>query len=263
MAATGRYHRRAHNRLMDEGIEVALINPRRARQFAQAAGKIAKTDSVDARTLAKFGQVMEPEFVRPDAPEQVALKDLIMVRNKLVEHRKSLKIMVQECSHPEGTDVLNDTIADLHTRILELEKMIRAQIRTSRELRRRDRILQSIPGIGPITSAVLCASMPELGAIGPRKAAALIGLAPFNADSGTHSGLRHIKGGRFIPRKALYMAATTAVQCNPDMKQTYQRLKAKGKKHKVALVTVMRKLVILADSLLRADRIWSTRRSDV
>ena len=165
--------------------------------------------------------------------------------------------MVQECSHPEGTDVLNDAIADLHTRIFELKKMIRAQLRTSRELRRRDCILQSIPGIGPITSAVLCASMPELGAIGPRKAAALIGLAPFNADSGTHSGLRHIKGGRFIPRKALYMAATTAVLCNPDMKQTYQRLKAKGKKHKVALVTVMRKLVILADSLLRADRIWT------
>ena len=140
-----------------------------------------------------LGQSLHPTLVvfdRPDAPEQVALKDLIMVRNKLVEHRKSLKIMVHECSHPEGTDVLNDAIADLHTRIFELEKMIRAQLQTSRELRRRDRILQSIPGIGPITSAVLCASMPE-------------------------------------------------------------------KKHKVAIVTVMRKLVILADSLLRADRIWT------
>lgn len=240
-----------------DGLLVALVNPDRARQFAHATGKLAKTDAVDARLLAAFGQVMAPEIIKPNAPEQVALKDLIMVRNKLVECRKTLKIMAHECSHLEAAKVLEDAIADLESQASEMEKMIRAQLRASREFRWRNRILQSIPGIGPITSAVLCATMPELGAIGPRKAASLTGLAPFNDDSSTHSGPRHIKGGRFAPRKILYMSATTAIKQNPDMKQTYQRLREKGKEHKVAMVAVMRKMVILADALLRADRAWT------
>ena len=257
MEPTGRYHRRAHNQLTADDLPVALVNPDRARQFARATGKLAKTDSVDARLLAVFGQVMAPEVIKPNAPDQTALKDLIMVRNKLVECRKTLKIMAHECSHPDAAKVVEDAMAGLQTRITEIEAMIRAHLRQSHELKRRNRILQSIPGIGPITSAVLCATMPELGAIGPRKAASLTGLAPFNDDSSTYSGPRHIKGGRFAPRKTLYMAATTAIKQNPDMKRTYQRLREKGKEHKVAMVAVMRKMVILADALLRADRTWT------
>ena len=254
---TGRHHRLAHNRLTVDGLAVTLVNPDRSRQFAKATGKLAKTDSVDARLLAELGQVLAPEVVDPSPPEQLALKDLLMVRSKITEHKASLKIMAHDCRHAEAAQLLDSTIADLDRRIVELDSAIQAYIRTSAELVRRDRILRSIPGIGPITSATLCATMPELGAIGPRKAASLCGLAPFNDDSGKRFGPRHIKGGRFAPRRILYMAATTAIQRNPDMRRTYELLIAKGKEHKVALVAVMRKLVVLADALLRADRTWT------
>ena len=254
---TGRHHRLAHNCLTADGLAVTLVNPHRSRQFAKATGKLAKTDSVDARLLAELGQVLAPEVVDPSAPEQMELRDLIMVRSKITEHKAALKIMAHDCRHAEAVRLLDSTIADLDQRLLELETAIQAYIKSSAELTRRDRILRSIPGIGPITSAMLCATMPELGAVGPRKAASLCGLAPFNDDSGKRSGPRRIKGGRFTPRRTLYMAATTAIQRNPDMKRTYERLVAKGKEHKVALVAVMRKLVVLTDALLRADRTWT------
>ena len=254
---TGRHHRLAHNCMTADGLAVTLVNPHRSRQFAKATGKLAKTDSVDARLLAELGQVLAPEVVDPSAPEQMELRDLIMVRSKITEHKAALKIMSHDCRHVEATRLLDSTIADLDQRLLELETAIQAYIKSSAELTRRDRILRSIPGIGPITSAMLCATMPELGAVGPRKAASLCGLAPFNDDSGKRSGPRRIKRGRFTPRRTLYMAATTAIQRNPDMKRTYERLVAKGKEHKVALVAVMRKLVVLTDALLRADRTWT------
>ena len=257
MEPTGRHHRLAHNRLTADGLAVTLVNPDWSRQFAKATGKLAKTDSVDARLLAELGQVLAPEVVDPSVSEQLDLKDLILVRRKLTEHKATLKIMAHDCRHGEAARLLDSTIADLERRIVELESAIQSYIRTSAQLMRRDRILRSIPGIGPITSATLCATMPELGAIGPRKAASLCGLAPFNDDSGKHSGPRRIKGGRFTPRRILYMAATTAIQRNPDIKRTYEQLIAKGKEHKVALVAVMRKLVVLADALLRADRTWT------
>ena len=255
--ATGRYHRELHCGLHDAGFRVAVISPLQARRFAQALGLLAKTDRIDAVVLARFGQVMDPDATAPRTSTQFRLGDLARARAQLVRTRTSLSNSTKEYDTPEIVDALKRLLDDIGREIAQLEAGIRAVVDNDPEYSRRDRILRSIPGIGKVTAAILCAEMPELGALGRRQVAALIGVAPFPDDSGKRAGLRYTKGGRAVPRTALFMAATTAVRYNRDMKVVYDRLTGQGKKHKVAVVAVMRKLIILANVLLRDDREWS------
>ena len=171
--------------------------------------------------------------------------------------RSSLSSSIREYETPETIAVFKQLVNDTNREISRLEAAIRAVIVDDPEHARRDRILRSIPGIGPVTAAVLCAELPELGTLGRRQAASLVGVAPFPDDSGKRVGMRYCKGGRAVPRNVLFMAAMTASMYNAEMKQLYERLTEKGKPHKVAVVAVMRKLIILANVLVCEDREWA------
>lgn len=256
MEATGRYHRRVHRCLHDRGFEVVLVNPLRARRFAEGVGHLAKTDRVDARMLAKLGAALND--LEPVAPQEVFLNrlgDLLVLRAKHVDARTMLKQVAKEVEG-EGEAVVRTTIAHLDEQIARLEAAIEEVIVGDPEQAERYRILTSIPGVGEVTAAALLCWMPELGSLGRRQAAALIGVAPFANDSGQHRGARHIRGGRRRPRDVLFMAATSAARCNRELQIVFERLTAAGKVYKTVIVALMRKLIVLANTLLMQQRCW-------
>lgn len=252
---TGRYHRNLHQCLADAGLETVLVNPLRSRRFAEAIGQFAKNDRVDAAMLARFGCLDGLDSTPPQQRNLQQLSDLLALRRKLVEQLGALRKLCAELG-PEAAGCPSTTLEALPADIAGCDRRMRACIAADAELSRRDAIIQSLPGCGPVNAACLCADRPELGRLGRRKAAALFGVAPFDRDSGQHRGGRSIGGGRAQPRHLLYMAALTAVRCEPACRACYQRLTANGKPHKVALVAVMRRLAGLLDTLLREDRLW-------
>ena len=252
---TGRFHRNLHQCLGDAGLETVPVNPLRSRRFAEAIGGLAKNDRVDAAMLARYGLLDGLEGTPPPSRNLVLLSDLLALRRKLVEQLAALRKLRDELD-PElrggadpAADGLRDAIADCDSRM-------RQCIAADAALARRAAIVESIPGFGPVNAACLCADMPELGSLDRRQAASLFGIAPFDADSGSHRGARHVRGGPAAPRTLLFMAATTAIRCDPACKAYYVRLVARGKSHKVAVVAVMRRLVTLLTALLRQDRLW-------
>ncbi len=260
MEATGRMHRALLQSLRARGFSVPVINPRQARDFAKAAGALAKTDRVDARILAAFGAAFpEMPATAPAAAAIDRLRDMLVLREKLVDHRAGTGTVVSEVgAGAPGTEV-GRVPGDIDAAIAALERRIGGTVAGSPEFADSHRILTSVPGIGPVTAAALVAWMAELGSIGNRQAASLLGVAPFARDSGTLKGGRHIGGGRRRPRDVVYMAALSASRCSPDMRELYQRLRERGKPHKVALVAVMGGLAVTANALLRDRRVWEDR----
>ena len=258
MESTGRHHRAVHQSLHDRGIAVVLVNPLRARRFAEASGRLAKTDPIDAAVLAAFGVAfgnLPATAPRPEALER--LNDLLIVRSKLTDAQIPLRHLAQEMSHTGLRDDVMAIADGLGAQIATLDARIQAHIADDPACEPRYRILRSIPGVGPVTAAALCCWMPELGHIGRRQAASLIGVAPFARDSGQSRGARQIRGGRRRPRNVLYMAALSAATHNPDLRAVFQRLRAHGKPYNIAIVAIMRKLIALANALLREGRRWS------
>ena len=256
---TGRFHRQVHHSLHDDGFEVVQVNPLRSRRFAEAKGDLAKTDRVDAAMLAAYGQAF-PKLA-PSEPKGAffeRLESLLVGRERLVDTSVSLRQSGSELDASVGK-ILIEYADQMKNDISTLEASIKAHILSDPDMAPRYRILRSVPAIGPVNAAMLCCQMPELGSIGNRQAASLIGVAPFSRDSGKAQGARHIRGGRQRPRDTLYMAAMSAIRWNPEMKALYERLTAGGKKHKVALVAVMRKLIVLVNVLLRDGRDWATQ----
>ena len=253
---TGRYHRELHQCLFDSGLETVAVNPLRSRRFAEAIGRLAKNDRVDASMLARYGLLSGLAATPPKAPILHRLNDLMAIRRKHVAQRAA-QLKLHSQLDPDTASELGDPLIQVFDELIrQADKALQACIDSDPELARRAAIIRSIPGFGPANAASLCADMPELGSIDRRQAAALIGVAPYDRDSGQSSGGRHIKGGREHPRNLLYMAATSAIRFNPPMQAFFERLSASGKEHKVALVAVMRKLITLVNALLRADREW-------
>ena len=198
----------------------------------------------------------------PTAPADVTidrLRDMLVLREKLVDQRVDLKMAFDEVGDPAPDGPVPKVLAELGAGVREYDRRIEELISGAEEHAERYGILTSVPGIGPVTAAALIAWMSELGAIGNRQAAALIGVAPFARDSGTLKGGRHISGGRRRPRDVLYMAAMAACIYNPEMAEFYGRMKEMGKPHKVAVTAVMRKLIVTANALLRDRRAWEVR----
>ena len=220
---TGRYHRNLHQGLADVGLATVLVNPLRSRRFAEAIGKLAKNDRVDAAMRARFGRLDGLETTPPQPRNLSLLSDLLAVRRKLLAE-----------VDPEVAGCPGAALEGLQTDIAACDRRLRDCIAADAELSRRDAIIQSTPGFGPVHSACLCADMPELGTLGRRQAASLFGLAPFDRDSGQHRGGRSIRGGRAQPRHLLYMAALSAVRVEPGSNACYQRLTANGKPHVIA-----------------------------
>lgn len=259
MEATGKFHRQAQRTLHAAGLPVAIVNPLRSRLFAEAVGALAKTDAVDARLLAILGESLAPA-AQPPAPEHLeALGELVAARQAATAEATALAHRLGASATAFLKAELKRRLASLKRHIARLEAEIARRIASDPELARRHAVVKSIPGIGPVAAAMLIVGLSELGMCSNKAAALLAGLAPIAADSGERTGERHIRGGRAPVRTVLYMAALTASRCNRDLAIFYQRLRAAGKKPKVALTAVMRKLVVLANTLITQDRLWQPK----
>ena len=256
LEATGGLEHAVAGALAAAGFAVAVVNPRQVRDFARATGRLAKTDRIDAHVLALFAERIRPEAHRlPDAAQR-ALAALVARRRQLRQMLQAEKNRLRRADAVVVAD-LEAHIAFLEARLAEADRSLRAAIEASPLWRSGDDLLRSVPGIGPVVSATLLAELPELGRLSPKQIAALVGVAPFNCDSGTLRGRRAIWGGRAPVRRALYMAALVGVRFNPVLRRHYERLVGRGKAKKVALVACMRKLLIWLNAIMREGQPWN------
>jgi transposase len=256
---TGPYHHAFERQLAEAGLPLAKANPRQARRFAEAVGRNAKTDAVDAAMLARLAALLEPP-VRPVMSQVLDdMKELIVARRALVKDR----IAAHQRDGVRRSVLLKrqaaQRLAQIERQVAAIDAALRARLATDPTLKARFDILASIPGVGATTAFIMLVEMPELGTLDHRCAASLAGLAPIARDSGQHRGKRFIRGGRASLRQALYMPALVAVRFNANLKAKYEALRTAGKPPKVALTVVMRKLVILANALIRDGRNWSAK----
>ena len=249
--ATGRYDAHLRKALEAAGVSFARVNPARARDFARATGQLAKTDAIDARMLAAMAQSLRVARERGSDSARDALARAHGRRDQLVHMRKQERTRLSECDDAELRDDIGNHIRWLGEQIKRWERQIEALMKQSEELVQAASQLRSIPGVGIVTVTTLIALMPELGRLSPKAISALAGLAPFNVDSGQFRGQRKIKGGRKRVRDALYMAAVTATRTDARLNAFYQRLRSAGKSAKVALIAVARKLLTIANAILR------------
>lgn len=251
--ATGRYDRHLQTGLATADIAFARVNPLHARAFARATGRLAKTDTIDARLLAAMAQALTPAPHPPTDPERQELADLHRRRAQLVGFRQQERTR-QHTASPGIAAGIASHLSWLDDQIKVLEQQIEMLIRRSAVLARATSLLRTIPGIGPVTATALTALMPELGQRSGKTIAALGGLAPINRDSGQYHGQRAIAGGRAEVRKALYMAAVTASRTNSRFAASFIALTGRGKAAKLALIAVARKLLITANAILKTGQ---------
>lgn len=257
--ATGAYHRALERALAKAGVATVKVNPLQARRFAEALGQRAKTDPVDAAMLARMVALLDPALRQPTSDDLHQLRELHAARHALVKDRTAAhnrqKNLTLDLLKRQAARRLKHIDAQLEA----VNRETRRRIDADEALARRFAILCSIPGIGETTAFTLLIDMPELGNLEPKQAASLAGLAPHARQSGTWKGRAFIRGGRAKLRQALFMPALTAVRFNPDLADVYRRLVRAGKPPKLALVAVMRKLVLLANTLLRSNRTWTQK----
>jgi transposase len=255
--ATGPYHIKLHQELDNAGFPVAVINPYRSRKFADICGRLAKTDRIDAEVLAKFALHIDPPTMPAPTDLMIEINGLVHAREALMTDRTVLKNRIESTSLQQLKVLFKKRILDLTADIEALETDIIALIKIDVHLERRFQILLSMPGIGVVTAMTLIAAMPELGHATGKEIAALTGVAPMNWDSGLMRGKRSIRGGRHAVRKALYLPAlSVATRGETPFSKSYQTLISKGKPFKVAITAIMRKLIVLANILIRKNVMW-------
>ena len=258
LEATGGIERRLVETLGQRGVAVSIVNPRQIRDFARAAGQLAKTDAIDARIIALYAERMQPRIsVLPNKTRQ-KLKDLTSRRRQLAATLVQEKNRLARAHDREVRTMIEQLIAYLDRQMQRLETKINALIEADGQLARRADLLQSVPGIGAATAAVLVAELPELGSLNRQQIARLVGVAPTNRDSGTLRGKRTTGGGRTQIRKALYMPTIVAKTHNPAIKRFYDRLVDTGKPKLVALIAAMRKLLTILNAICKSQQPWKT-----
>ena len=256
---TGPYHRAFEAALAKKGLPLVKVNPRQARRFAQAAGKLAKTDRIDAANLARMGAALELE-ARPPRPENLnELKELHVAREALIKDRTAAKNREKQIALPLLKRQNAQRLAQIERQIEAIEAGIEARLSADPALARKRAILTSIPSLSKITAFALLIEMPELGSLDGKQAASLAGLAPMTRQSGRWTGRAFMSGGRASVRRALYMPALVAARFNQDLKAKYQQLIQAGKPPKLAIAAIMRKLLVLANALLKGDRCWTPK----
>lgn len=256
LEATGGFHTALAARLAHAGLPVAIVNPRQVRDFAKALGKLAKTDGIDAKVLALFAQAIEPQpRPLPDTDTQ-HLAALVTRRRQLIDMRTAEQNRLAGVHVSLRTDIQSH-IHWLNQRIRDVDQDMDQALRQSPLWLEKARLLESTNGVGNTTSATLVALLPELGQLNRRQISALVGVCPFNRDSGNMRGKRTIFGGRAAVRSALYMATLSAMRYNPTIKAFHGRLIANGKRPKVAIVACMRKLLTILNAMLRDHKPWN------
>ena len=255
--ATGAYHRRLERFLSDHGLPFSKVNPRQARRFAEATGKLAKTDRVDALMLALFGELLQPPQSESKSQTLETLSQLVGARRALVKDRTAAKNRQHNLQSALLKRQTSRRLKQIKSDIAALDAACRELVSEDEQLDHRFNILVSMPGIGELTAIIMLVEMPELGAMDKRQTAALAGLAPIARQSGTWKGKSFIRGGRSNLRQALYMPALVAIRFNEEMATKYKTMIEKGKPAKVAITAIMRKLITTANALLRDDRNWT------
>jgi len=255
--ATGGYESLLIEALVGAGLPVSLVHPARVRKFAQGMNWLAKTDKIDARLLARFGEKAEPRLLEMPTEQEKQLSALVKRRKQVLE------MMVAEKNRLETAELrirryIESNLEALRGQMDELEKAIRQIVELTPELKEKEELLQSVPGVGKITASTLTSQLLELGKCNRKEIAALVGTAPFNHDSGYRRGKRVVKGGRSAVRSVLYMATLTATRHNPTIKAFYTRLLKTGKEKKVALVACMRKLLTILNAIVRNRTPWQS-----
>lgn len=256
--STGHYHELLVARLLDVGHHVAVVNPARVREFAKACGLLAKTDRVDARLLARFAELVRPRLALKIADNHVDFQHLVTRRRQLIELRKLERQHRETARSPVIAQSVERMIAVLSQQIAEIDQFLADTAQSDEDLSHKIQLLRSTPGIGEITAYALVCELPELGTLNRNQIAALAGLAPFNRDSGTLRGQRHIHGGRAPVRCSLYMATLTAIRTNPVIKAFSDRLQAANKPGKVRLIACARKLLCILNTIVRTNTPWRT-----
>lgn len=260
MEATGGLQAMLASELCAVGVKVAVVNPKRMRDFARSAGILAKTDKLDALVLAKFGQAVRPQ-VRPLPDEaQQEITELVDRRAQLVAMRAQEKNRLTTVKHVARTSVRKH-IEWLDAQIKDVDRDLDGRLKDSPVYQHKYELLESVPGVGRVTVSMLLGRLPELGTLDRKRVAALVGVAPFAQDSGKRRGQRYIQGGRADVRSALYMAAFAARQCDGPIKAMFERLRAAGKRYKVAMTACMRKLLVILNAILKSGQPWSEMQS--
>jgi len=258
LEATGGYETAAAAALASAGLAVAVINPRQARDFAKSLGRLAKTDKIDALMLARFAEAVRPE------PRRLPDEQALQLQAWLVRRRQLLEMLVAEknrlsMTHPQLRPGVQEHIDWLEKSLKDIDQAIQSHLHSSPVWREKEDLLRSVPGVGRVLAITLIAELPELGTLNRKQIAALVGVAPFNCDSGQLRGKRAIWGGRATVRTSLYMATLSAIRFNPILHTFYQRLKEAGKPAKVALTACMRKLLTILNAMMHSRQPWQPR----
>lgn len=256
LESTGGWERPVAMALLTAALPTAVVNPRRPRHFAQATGELAKTDELDAHNLAHFAEAIRPE---PDTlldPTATALQATVKRRQQLIKMRTAERNRLSTVPDPDLRASLQRHIAWLSTELEALETRLLEQLAVNPAWQAQVELLSSVPGVGQITAITLIARLPELGQVNRKAIAALVGVAPFNRDSGYRHGTRTTWGGRADVRAALYMATVAGLRWNPKIKAFYERLLQAGKRKKVALVACMRKLLVILNTMMKDGTAW-------
>lgn len=256
LEASGGYEMLALSILGQVGLPVALINPTRSRNFAKSTGKLAKTDRIDAQMLAHFAQAIRPKPRRVTSEQDEHLAALLTRRKQLISILTAEKNRLHS-ARPQVRSRITRHLAWLQTALDDLQNELDDLLTHNQEWQQNKCLLESTPGVGPVTSFTLLAHLPELGLLDRKEIAALVGVAPISHDSGKWQGKRFIQGGRPAVRTALYMAALSASRYNPAIRKFYQSLVARGKPKKVALTACMRKLLVMLNAMIRDQMCWN------
>jgi len=257
MEATGGYELTLAGTLQAEGFAVAVVNPRRIRDFAKAAGQIAKTDRLDARIIAQFAAKMEPMPTEQFSENTQKLKALVARRSQLVGLHTAESNRLEHADCKEIRRSIAAVLKVIEAQMKTIDRQIKEHIENTPRLRQRSEILDSVPGIGPTTANMLVTELPELGRLNRRQIAALVGVAPMARDSGTFRGKRMTGGGRKKIRSRLFMPTLVAVRHNPILRAYYNKLLGRGKCKMVALVAVMRKLICIMNTMAKNNQKWN------
>jgi transposase len=259
LEATGGYERPLAAELLGASLPVVVANPKQVRDFANGMGQRAKTDPIDAQILAQFAQIVKPVAKTHSTPQTAELAELVRRRRQLNDLRTQESNRLQMIHHVKVKKSIQKMIKTLNFQINEIDQLIREHIDADDDFKNKDRILQSAPGVGPQTSAMLIANLPELGTLNRQEIAALAGVAPWDRSSGKYAGKAHIWGGRKDVRSVLYMAAFTACRFNPAIRELAARLKQKGKAYRVVLTACMRKLLVILNTMIRNQTLWTPK----